>query len=117
MFFPNPEGMELHPWADAVCFSMINYPNAWALGDEDWQTWGSSMFFHDPFLSRYDPPNPYDYQDWQEWGRKLADSMSAAPAAPNSGGQNPGPTDLGALLISQTGFFLVAQNGAFLRSQ
>lgn len=117
MFFPDPQGMAMHDWADAVTFAMINYPNAWRLADEDWQEWGSGMFFHDPYLSRYDPPNPYSYESWVDWGRKLADSMSAAPAAPNTGGSSPGPTDLGQLLISQTGFFLVAQNGAFLRSQ
>lgn len=78
MFFPDPDGIELQDWADAATYVMINYSNARGLGDEDWQQWGMN-FFSDPFLSRYDPPNPYDFTDWRKWARKLADSMSPAP--------------------------------------
>lgn len=109
--------MELHPWADSVAYAMLNYPNSWGLFDEDWQQWGM-VFFTDPFLSRYDPPNPYVYDDWVEWGKKLADSMQPAPDSPNGGsGGGPGPFASGNFLITQSGNFIVTQSGNFLITQ
>lgn len=116
MFFPNPDGMELQAWADAAAYSMVNYPNSWAMQD-DWQHWGT-IFFTDPFLSRYDPPNPYDYQDWREWARRLADSMAAAPDSPNGGAAGgPGPFANGKFLITQSGNFITDQSGNFIVAQ
>lgn len=81
MFFPRPDDIELKDWSDGVVFALINYPGIWWLSGDDWQQWGM-LFFMDPYLSRYDPPDPYQYQDWREWARKLADSMTAVPGSP-----------------------------------
>lgn len=105
--------MTLTEWADAATYAMINYPNSWSMGD-DWQQWGT-VFFTDPFLSRYDPPNPYHYTDWRDWARKLADSMTAAPGSPNSGAQGgPGPFTNANFIVAQDGSFITAQDGSFL---
>lgn len=81
MILPNPQDMELKDWADAVTLAIANYPESWGLGDEGWQRWGTH-FFSDPFFSRYDPPNPYQYDNWREWALKLSESMAAAPGSP-----------------------------------
>lgn len=111
--------MTLPDWADAATFSMINYPNSWGLNG-DWQQWGM-IFFTDPFLSRYDPPNPYDYDftNWQEWARRLADSMAAAPDSPNGGGPGggPGPFSKQNFIITQDLRFITDQSGNFLITQ
>lgn len=117
MFFPNPDGMDLQDWADSATLAMINYPNSWGMQGDEWQQWGM-IFFTDPFLSRYDPPNPYNYVDWQEWARKLADSMAAAPDSPNGGaGGGPGPFSNAAFLVTQDNNNIVAQDGSFITAQ
>lgn len=109
--------MTLTEWADAATYAMINYPNSWPMSD-DWRQWGM-IFFTDPFLSRYDPPNPYDYDDWQEWARHLADSMAAAPDSPNGSGVQggPGPFSKANFIITQSGNFLNTQSGNFIVTQ
>lgn len=107
--------MDLQAWADAATYSMINYPNSWQM-QGDWQDWGT-IFFNDPFLSRYDPPNPYDYQDWVEWAKRLADSMAAAPDSPNGGASGPGPSPSANFLITQDSRFITTQSGNFIVTQ
>lgn len=81
MILPSPDGVELQEWADSVTFAISNYPNAWALTDGDWRQWGM-QFFLDPYLCRYDPPDPHHFAHWREWAHKLTDTMSAAPGSP-----------------------------------
>ena len=118
MYFPDPSDMGLREWTDSAAFSMINYPNSWGMDSPDWQMWGM-IFFTDPFLNRYDPPNPYDYRDWKEWARRLADSMSQAPDSPNNGGPggSPGPFANGNFLVTQDNRFITDQSGNFLITQ
>lgn len=115
MFFPNPDGMSLQDWADAATYSIINYPNSWQMQNGEWQSWGM-IFFLDPYLSRYDPPNPYDFTDWMDWAKRLADSMSAAPGSP-SGGIGPGGTPPGPPPTPPPVTFIIAQTGAVLTTQ
>lgn len=75
--------MSLSQWADAAVTAIINYSDAWPLVGSDWQSWGM-LFFVDPYLSRLDPPNPYDFSDWQLWGERLSDAMSQASGSPGS---------------------------------
>lgn len=108
--------MTLKEWADAATYAMLNYPNSWGMAD-DWQQWGM-VFFTDPFLSRYDPPNPYDYTDWQEWARRLATSMQAAPGSPNGGAQGgPGPFSNAKFITDQNSNQLITQSGNFIVAQ
>jgi hypothetical protein len=110
--------MSLEDWSDAATYAMVNYPNSWEFRGTDWQAWGAQVFFNDPFLSRYDPPNPYVYDNWVEWAKRLADSMAAAPDSPNNGVTGPvGPGITGANIIAQTGAVITTQSGNQLTTQ
>lgn len=109
--------MSLASWADAAVYAIINYPNAWSLQDTDWQAWGAQVFFSDPFLSRYDPPNPYVYSDWVEWAKKLADSLAAAPDSPSHGITPVAPGVTGAPILAQTGADILTQTGQPILTQ
>lgn len=84
MIIPNPAGMQLQPWADSVVAALGQYSNTITpLTGNDWQSWGL-MFQNDPSLSTLDPPNPYAFTDWVDWGQRLVDSLGSA-----SGAQSP----------------------------
>lgn len=75
--------MTLRDWADASMYTLINYSNCYALLDDNWQLWGT-MFFNDPYLSRFDPPNPYEFTQWEVWAERLLDAMGPAAGSPKA---------------------------------
>jgi hypothetical protein len=78
MLLPDPFGMTLHGWADATLSVMNQYPGLAPLYGENWQDWGS-LFYNSPTLGLLGPPNPYAYDDWQDWAQGLISSLSVAP--------------------------------------
>lgn len=115
MYIPDPEGMQIMEWSDAVQNALINYQcSALLLDANEWQTWGM-MFFNDPYLATLDPPNPYDYDDWQDWARRIADAMGPALGSPPGAG--PGPFSKANFITDQTGNFLITQAGNFIVTQ
>lgn len=80
MQIPNPENMDLETWSDAVN-SVIGLYTTVAHLTNDWRAWGCT-FFLNPHLGALDPPNPYDYVDWRDWGHALANSLGNASGAP-----------------------------------
>lgn len=117
MILPNPAtyGSDLNVWADAVAMAMHQYPSMYGLVGDDWQRWGM-VFFNNPSLDNLNPPNPYHFTRWQDWGQRLADALNAAPDAPTFPGNPSGPAG-GAYIMAQTGAFIKAQTGQFLTTQ
>lgn len=108
MIIPNPAGMQLQPWADAVVAALGQYSNTITpLTGEDWQGWGI-MFLNDPSLSTLDPPNPYAFTDWVDWGQRLTDALGNA-----SGAQSPVVFTKG-IIAHPTLSFLIDHNNNFI---
>jgi hypothetical protein len=112
--------MELNDWVQAVLQAMILYPNLSTIVGDDWKGWGM-MFFNDPYLSSLSPPNPHDFNRWQDWGYRLIIAMESAPDSyPNSntGPNPPGPPLInGRFLVTQDNRFLITQDNRFIVTQ
>jgi hypothetical protein len=107
VIIPNPDGMQLQPWADAVVSALGQYSNCITpLVGNDWQSWGM-MFLNDPSLSTLGPPNPYAFHDWVNWGQRLYDALGNA-----SGAQSPLRFNRG--IIDHNRNFLVDHFGNFI---
>jgi hypothetical protein len=74
---PDPNGMDLHTWANGVSLALAQYSTISNLSGDDWRGWGM-MFFNNPVLDALNPPNPYQFDDWREWGARLGESLSNA---------------------------------------
>jgi hypothetical protein len=77
MQIPDPNGMELQAWANGVALAAQQYSSISHLSGEDWRGWGM-MFFNNPTLDALNPPNPYFFEDWKEWGSRLSETLSNA---------------------------------------
>lgn len=77
MQIPDPTGMELRDWADAVTYVSTQYTDIAPLDGEQWQDWGVT-FFNNPQLGGLHPPNPYSFSDWRDWGVALAQALAGA---------------------------------------
>jgi len=77
MQIPHTRDMDLQAWAHGVCSQLTNYSTVSNLTGEDWRAWGM-MFFNNPVLDALSPPNPYQFDDWREWGERLGESLSNA---------------------------------------
>ena len=72
-----PVGMELMDWSDQITFDLDNQTSIGKLLDEaDWQNW-AVQFVTAPGLSKYNVPNPYQFDDWQTWGAGLCKALLA----------------------------------------
>jgi hypothetical protein len=114
---PYTYGEELQEWADAVVDAMNLYPSIMPLGPEmNWQYWGL-VFFNDPSLGTFNPPNPFNYDNWKIWGEQLAAALDNAPDAPPSANHPSNINTPGAYILAQSGVYLKAQNGNLLTTQ
>ncbi len=77
MQIPRTQDIDLHTWANGVAYALAQYSTIYNLVDDDWQNWGM-MFFNNPVLDALVPPNPYAFDDWREWGTRLAETLSKA---------------------------------------
>ncbi len=80
MLIPTPNEMTLESWADAVVQACVQYSNINPFTG-DWQAWGM-CFLMSPQIGNLLPPNPYQYDDWREWGYLLAQALLNAKGAP-----------------------------------
>ena len=69
--------MELQAWANGVSYDLAQYSIISNLNGDDWRGW-AMMFFNNPKLDALNPPNPYFFDDWREWGARLSESLSNA---------------------------------------
>jgi hypothetical protein len=83
MQIPSPDGMDLRSWAAGVTYSFAGY-NVGNLQDDNWRLWGMS-FLNDPNLGTLHPPNPMDYERWQDYGYMLIQAINSAKGAPKAG--------------------------------
>lgn len=83
MTLPGPDGMSLEEWAAAVV-AVARLYGIGGLGDGNWQLWGE-QFFLSPQLGSLHPTNPYQFEDWRDWGRSLVNSLLTARGAPGPG--------------------------------
>lgn len=119
MEIPDPYtyGEDLQAWADAVVDALNLYPSIMPYSaGMDWQYWGL-VFFNDPSLGSFNPPNPFNYNDWVAWGEQLAAALDGAPDAPPSANTPSNVVTTGAYLLAQNGVYLKAQNGNLLTTQ
>ena len=72
-----PVGMELQDWANQVCLDLsasgavINI----LVDGKQWQKWALS-FMNQPDISRFNPPNPLEFQDWVDWANRFVQTVS-----------------------------------------
>ncbi|MBS2011041.1 MAG: hypothetical protein JST01_28575 [Cyanobacteria bacterium SZAS TMP-1] len=71
----NPIGMELPEWAAATTLALANYASPAILVGKDWQSWGAAIT-RDPRLTALNPPDPYQFSDWREWGCRLIEALN-----------------------------------------
>ena len=116
MLLPNPQGVELQVWADSVYQVLMQYPNMRGLVGPDWQAWGAGIS-NSPSLGQYQPPNPYQFDDYVTWGQQLAASLGPAPTAPSSTPNNAGTTGTAQFLVTQSNNYLMSQAGNYLVTQ
>jgi hypothetical protein len=115
---PNPNLMGIDDWVNGCIYVMIQYNNIDAMINDDWQEWGM-QFQQDPYLSSFNPPDPYFFTEWHLWGEQLVVAMEGAPDSPPSAATGPisPPGGTGRYLVAQNGAFLIAQNGNFITTQ
>lgn len=123
MQLPDPTYMTLKDWADGTMYVLSQYSLVSELRDADWQSWG--MAFHNiPSLSPLNPPDPYQFTDWQEWGKRLMEAFGPADGILSNNGLTgssatggAGSSATAAFLITQNNINLIAQNGNFIVTQ
>jgi hypothetical protein len=120
VFIPLPGSLTLDDWANGVTAALTNYTGVPTLQGEDWQSWGT-WFSNNPTLAVLNQPNPYHYSDWRVWGERLADALQQASGSPTNDGIAPAPASIrtggGDFILTQSGFYLVAQDGRFITTQ
>lgn len=63
----DPRGMTVTDWADSMVYSLEKYGSVGRLDDpQNWQTWALGITSFKK-VSPQNPPNPMEYNDWQEW--------------------------------------------------
>lgn len=75
MIIPNPVGMTLQQWADAVVLPLDSFDNMGTLKGPDWQAWGARILAP-VTLSGFNLPNPYAFDDWKLWAQRLCGELT-----------------------------------------
>jgi hypothetical protein len=63
----DPRGLTVTDWTDSMVYTLERYGTVSRLDDpKNWQNWalGVVAFFE---VGKQNPPNPLQYDDWQEW--------------------------------------------------
>lgn len=74
----DPRGMSITQWADAV---LLSVGDAWSyprLDDEvRWRDWAVA-FLRSPTFANQALPDPYGFNDWQEWAERAYPMLEAS---------------------------------------
>lgn len=71
-----PYGLELRDWADQVILDLDSFGSfAKLMNDEEWKDW-AVQWVANTGLSTYSPPNPYQFNNWQDWAERFVDTLS-----------------------------------------
>jgi hypothetical protein len=71
-----PMGLELRDWADQIVLDLDSQGAFGKLMDETrWQDW-AVQFVGNTGLSTYNPPIPYQFDDWETWAERFIDTLS-----------------------------------------
>ncbi|MGI9143373.1 MAG: hypothetical protein ACR2IJ_09325 [Fluviibacter sp.] len=71
-----PQGLELRDWADQIILDIDNQVVFGKLMDDaNWQDW-AVQFVGNVGLSRYNPPMPYQFDDWKLWAERFVYTLS-----------------------------------------
>jgi hypothetical protein len=71
-----PQGLELRDWADQVILDLDSFGSfAKLMNDEEWKDW-AVQFVGNVGLSRYNPPMPYQFDDWKLWAERFVYTLS-----------------------------------------
>ena len=116
MLLPPTRGMELLDWENAISYVLGVYIPVPTMPSEDWQHWGL-LFFQNLQLAPLNPPNPYEFTDWHQWGDRLCDAFSDGDGVLGAGSNSAGSSPTSAFLITQSGLNIQAQDGNFLATQ
>ena len=75
----NPTGMSLRDWADSL---VLVVPAAWSFGklldENQWQDWAVG-FVRASGITQRVLPDPYQFNDWQEWAMRVYPMLEANP--------------------------------------
>ena len=75
----DPAFMTVRQWTDFMVPSLEQFGNLGRLTrDDEWRAWGVSLL-NLPALSGSIVPNPYQFDDWRAWARRLVDNLSEMP--------------------------------------
>ena len=68
--------MELGDWADQIVLDLDNFGSFGKLmPNVIWQEWAIQLVAN-VGLSKYNPPNPYSYDDWELWAERFIHTIS-----------------------------------------
>lgn len=72
-----PINMTLRDWADAATYDLLPYAIPQTMLNElEWQNWAAGIV-GSPKLSGNNPPNPYQFSNWQEWATRFCNALAA----------------------------------------
>lgn len=72
-----PVNMTLRDWADTVTYDLQPYILPQVLLDETkWQDW-AVVLVATTTLSGNNPPNPYQFDNWQDWAMRFCNAVMA----------------------------------------
>ena len=75
----DPAYLTVQQWTDFMVPSLEQFGNLGRLDrDDEWRAWGVSLLNMSQ-LSGSIVPNPYQFDDWRVWARRLVENLSEIP--------------------------------------
>ena len=72
----DPRGMDLTYWADTLVADLTRYaPIGRLMNEDEWQDWAAGIIGING-ISQQNPPSPYDFDNWQEWGFRFYQTIN-----------------------------------------
>lgn len=76
MTITRPQNISLIDWTDQVA---LDYPQIGVIpkvhSESEWQEWAARLL-QIPLISRFNPPDPYRYDDWRTWGELFCEAIT-----------------------------------------
>jgi hypothetical protein len=67
----DPRGLTVIEWTDYMTDELVGFTTAPRLDvAEQWRMWALAVC-QSPNLAAFSPPNPLQYEDWQEWAERF----------------------------------------------
>lgn len=77
-FVYDPRYQTFESWASLMCEEYAANQLQIPTSDVDWQGWGAGLKAIDIFANE-GIPQPYEFDNWQEWASALVNAVNARP--------------------------------------